>query len=649
MTLPVPNLDDRRFQDLVDDAKRMVQQRCPEWTDHNVSDPGVTLIETFAFMVDQLLYRLNRVPELNYLKFLDLIGVRLFPPTPAKAAITFWLSAPQRATVLVPAGTEVATLRTEANEAISFETVDDLEIVATSLEFVASTVQAGAFRQHRPALESGRPFFCFDQVPKPDDALLVGLSSAAPRNAVALRFDCQVEGVGVDPTNPPLAWEAWAGEEWMACEVEADETGGLNRPGDVVLHLPRGHETSVIDGQAAGWVRCRVLPAQEGQPTYSASPQINGLSVFSIGGTTDAVHAEEIVGEVLGPAQGVPGQEFMLQHSPVVATSEPAVLETAGPEGWEEWTAVGSFAESGPDDRHFVLDAGQGRVELGPAVREGDGTLRHYGAVPPKGAAVRLRSYRSGGGRHGNVAKGSINVLKTSIPYVSRIENRQPAIGGVDGESVDSAKVRAPILLRTRGRAVTTEDFEQLAREAAPEVARVRCMLTGEGTPQAAVRVLIVPAAPETELGELRFEDLVPDDRTLAQVASYLDERRVLGTRVIVEPPMYQGVTVVARLIPRDRTSPARLHDEAMAALYGYFHPLRGGPDGTGWPFGRPVQAGEIYAVLQRVRGVELVEDALLFGADPITGARGDPAQRLGVPGSALVFSYRHQLMVTGA
>ena len=72
MTLPAPNLDDRRFQDLVDDAKRMVQQRCPEWTDHNVSDPGVTLIETFAFMVDQLLYRLNRVPDRLYVTFLDL-------------------------------------------------------------------------------------------------------------------------------------------------------------------------------------------------------------------------------------------------------------------------------------------------------------------------------------------------------------------------------------------------------------------------------------------------------------------------------------------------------------------------------------------------------------------------------------------------
>ena len=82
--LPAPNLDDRHFQDLVDDAKRLVQQRCPEWTDHNVSDPGVTLIEAFAQMVDQLIYRLNRVPDLHYIKFLELIGVELRPPAAAR-------------------------------------------------------------------------------------------------------------------------------------------------------------------------------------------------------------------------------------------------------------------------------------------------------------------------------------------------------------------------------------------------------------------------------------------------------------------------------------------------------------------------------------------------------------------------------------
>src|SRR3979411_3022476 len=94
MALPVPNLDDRRFQDLVDDAKRLVQQRFRDGTDHNVSDPGVTLIETFAWMTDQVLYRLNGVPEKNFIKCLELIGVRLFPPTAARSAITFWLPAP---------------------------------------------------------------------------------------------------------------------------------------------------------------------------------------------------------------------------------------------------------------------------------------------------------------------------------------------------------------------------------------------------------------------------------------------------------------------------------------------------------------------------------------------------------------------------
>lgn len=94
MTLPSPHLDDRTFQGLVDEAKRLVQQRCPEWTDHNVSDPGVTLIEAFATMVDQLVYRVNRVPEKSYLTFLDLIGVQLHPPTAAHTEVTFRLSAP---------------------------------------------------------------------------------------------------------------------------------------------------------------------------------------------------------------------------------------------------------------------------------------------------------------------------------------------------------------------------------------------------------------------------------------------------------------------------------------------------------------------------------------------------------------------------
>ena len=111
MAITAPHLDDRRFQDLVDDAKRLVMDRCPGWTDHNVSDPGVTLIETFAFMTDQLLYRLNRVPDRLYIKFLELIGIRLFPTTAARTGVTFWLSSTATSTLVIPAGTKSATLR----------------------------------------------------------------------------------------------------------------------------------------------------------------------------------------------------------------------------------------------------------------------------------------------------------------------------------------------------------------------------------------------------------------------------------------------------------------------------------------------------------------------------------------------------------
>src|SRR6266498_24180 len=128
MALPTPNLDDRRFQDIVDDAKRLNPRYCPEWTDHNVSDPGVTLIELFAWMTDMLLYRVNQVPDKVYIALLDMIGVRLAPPTPARAPITFYLSAPQSYALKIPVGVEVATPRTETDETITFSTETDLVI-----------------------------------------------------------------------------------------------------------------------------------------------------------------------------------------------------------------------------------------------------------------------------------------------------------------------------------------------------------------------------------------------------------------------------------------------------------------------------------------------------------------------------------------
>lgn len=642
--LPVPNLDDRRFQDLVDDAKRRIAHHCPEWTDHNVSDPGVTLIELFAFMTDELFYRLNRVPDRLYVTFLELLGVTLHPPAAAVTELTLRLSAPRPDPVVVPAGTEAATQRTEAEEAVVFQTMHELVIPPRRLDFVMSHPADGGPVDHHEALQGDSDFPCFSASPRPGDALLLGLDDAAASCVVVLRFDCDVRGIGVDPTHPPVDWEAWTGAGWTSCEVEEDGTGGLNRPGDVVLCVPAAHQAHLVAGVRAGWLRCRVLEPDPDYPFYSSPPVLRKASAFVVGGLVPAVHAATVLDEVLGMSEGVPGQSFALAKSPVVAGGDDFVVHVASGSGWEQWTEVDSFAGCGPADTVVQLDRSAGTVLFPPAVREADGTLRHYGAVPPSGAPVRVPRYRTGGGPAGNVSARAVCVLRSAVPFISEVANRRPAHGGVTGETVAEAKERGPLALRTRDRAVTAEDYEQLARRAAPNVARVRCIPATSADEAGGVRVLVVPAvAPDVD-GQIRFEDLVPDAGILEEIARELDQRRPVGTRVLVEPPLYKGITVVTRLIARPRTALDLLQEKALRALYGYFDPVNGGPDRTGWPFGRPVHAGEVHAVLQGLTGVELVDEVLLFAADPITGRRGEPLQKVPIGPHELVFSFEHKV-----
>jgi predicted phage baseplate assembly protein len=647
MTIATPSLDDRRFQDLVDDAKRLVMDRCPTWTDHNVSDPGVTLIETFAFITDQLLYRLNRVPDRLYVKFLELIGIRLFPPTAARADVTFWLTSPADAVMTIPSATRVATPRGEVDEPVVFSTSTPLEIVPTTLAVVATRAHdVDAMRERTDQLNVGTEFPAFADEPSAGDALYIGLDRAAPGMAVALRFDCHIDGVGVDPTDPPLAWEAWTGDDWAPCELEHDETGGLNRRGDVVVHVPYGHAEQVLEGQRAGWLRARITPPVAGQPRYSSSPLIHSLRAATVGGTVPCTHAEVADPEVIGESTGQPGQRFRVAGGPMVAGGPPPIVEVSSESGWAEWRVVDHFVDSGADDRVVVVDRAGGHLEFAPLVRLEDGTIRAYGAIPPQRAAVRVRGHAHGGGRRGNVPARAIKTLKSSIPFVRAVTNRHAASGGVDAESVAEARVRGPLMLRTRSRAVTAEDFELLTREAAPEVARVRCIPAQTAEDAGHVTVCVVPAAARHD-GVLRFEDLLPSDTSLTKIADRLETARVIGSVVHVEPPSYQGITVVARLRAAPRADPDRVRADAVVALHRYFDPLVGGTDGRGWPWGRPAQAGDAFGVLQAVPGVDVVEDVRLFGANPVTGERGEATTRLELAANSLVFSYEHQVKVS--
>jgi len=637
MGLPQVELDDRRFQDLVNEARTRIARACPEWSEHNVSDPGITLIELFAWMTDMLVYRLNRVPDKLHVALLELLGVTLAPPAPASTEVRLRLAAAAVEPVRVPAwDTEVGTIRTPREESIVFQTSADFTIPA--LKPKAYLIEHDGAAREIPvgsgvARPRGGDQAPFAAPPVPGDALYLGFDHSLSRLVIGVSVECsQARGAGVDPEDPPLRWEYSTGEGvlgWREATVLADHTGGFNYGSGVVeLELPAQTGQATVGERKLHWIRCRVDPFTRAEvaAAYTLPPEIYSITAGAIGARIPAMHATRRRAEVLGESDGTPGQRLRLRHAPALALQGDETLEVLPPRGqeWERWQAVESFAESGDDDPHFVFDAASGEVQLGTAVNAGDGSWRQYGRVPPKGALLRMSGYRSGGGRRGNLAPGTLSVLKSSIPSVAAVTNPVPATGGVDGETLDDARRRAPLQLRARYRAVTADDFEVLCREASRQVARVFCIPPDPD--DALVRLRLLPMV-EDSARKLSVEELTPGEELLAQVAAHLDPRRMVGTRVHLAPVPLRGVSVVCDVQAALGADPGRVEHDIERMLYTYLNPLVGGNPhgpGGGWEFGRALNQGELFGVVHQVPGVEFVKILRVYETDLVTGKQ-DP------------------------
>ena len=639
--LPEIQLDNRGFQELVSEARTRIAQRCPEWTEHNVSDPGITLIELFAWMTEMTTYRLNRVPDKIYVRLLELLGVPLRPPTPALANVRFTLSAPPIEPLTIAAGeTEVGTVRTAYEESVVFEVVESRTI---------EPLTPAAYVTHRDEMVRDIPVdigvarpvgadrAAFSAVPVAGDAIHLGFEESLSRLLMRVSVDAEpARGAGVDPRRPPLRWEMATGERaagdlvWEGVTVLEDTTGGFNfGSGEVVLELPHDSQRLPLDGYRLHWLRCRVAsPSEAGDAVYERPPEVASITATPIGATLLCQHAEHVDNEVIGESDGTPGQVFSVLRSPMLPPSDDEWLEVRDHEEgtWSRWRPADSFADAGPGDRVYVCDPAMGTIELGPAVRQADGDWRHYGAVPTKGAQLRLSRYRFGGGLRGNVAPGALSVLKSGPAGITSVSNPTAARGGVDPEGLDSVRLRGAMELRARHRAVTAEDFEHLAREASPRVARAVCVPPDEGN---AVAVRVLPRVHPADR-RLEFDELQPSRGLLEEVAAHLDERRLLGATVHVAPVRLRGVSVVVELQTEPLADLVRIREETLRELYRFLNPLVGGMAGelgNGWEFGRTLNQGELYGVVHAIAGVEYVRLLRIYRADLVTGRQSpEPA-----------------------
>ncbi|ESA38839.1 hypothetical protein N836_30390 [Leptolyngbya sp. Heron Island J] len=430
--LPKANLDDRTFDELVEECLLRIPRYCPEWTNYNAGDPGVTLIELFAWLVHQMLYRFNQVPTRHYVAFLELLGIRLQPPVPARTKVTFYLTKAQATTKVIPAGTEIATVRTENQPAIVFTTDQPLVIGTPRIKHLLLGLEPlscptdgeldNVLRSNQDsanlevslqlfkACDVGNCAYFVLDVDIPDqsetnisnpgvaDSETTGSETVnqIAGNVLAFNFNGPAAvTTGIDPNNPPLSWQYWDGSDWqdgILREQTDDKTKGfsfdkLSQGGpnpeeegaDVILHLPRQWAETTFGNYTGHWIRCVYTAPRSTlnqsniqQFNYQRSPEITGVAVRAIGGVTLASECVKLKTELLGVSTGKPGQVFELSKRPVLqrqpATEYIEVHPLNAPS--ESWQEVKHFGASGADDPHYLIDNASGTVQFGPLIRE---------------------------------------------------------------------------------------------------------------------------------------------------------------------------------------------------------------------------------------------------------------------------------------
>jgi hypothetical protein len=353
MPLPLPNLDTRRWQDLVDEARALIPRYAPAWTDHNAHDPGVTLIELVAWLVEQQIYRVNRIPDRHRRKFLALAGFFQRPPAPARVELTFRLKAGEDDLVL-PGHTAVAAEKGRGAW-LRFRTAAPTTVTAAEMRAI-QVWDGEKFSDRTRAWSEGLPIAVFGENPAgpPDNAaeqgpaLYVGLDRALPVNKTVslwlwfhgprtgraerrrLREETQ-RAAGNGPPGPfhcpcstedgdggqaavcahhavRTVWEYSDGHHWHRLDAEAgevvDDTRGMTLDGGVRVTVPASMAATPV-GLVSGplfYLRCRLAA---GRP--DAAPMLRDAALHTV--ATEQVWPVRSTLPIAAGVSPPPGQE----------------------------------------------------------------------------------------------------------------------------------------------------------------------------------------------------------------------------------------------------------------------------------------------------------------------------------------------------
>jgi predicted phage baseplate assembly protein len=641
LSAELPVIDNRTFDDIVAEAKTRIPRYTNEWTEFNAGDAGFALVELFAWMTELLIYRLGQVPLLNYIKFLQLIGIELNPAQPAQTVLVFPVqSSFAQSSVPVPAGTQVSASASDGGPPVVFETQTAITALQAPMDAVMvfdgtyytdvttdNVATSSGFQPFGPLAAAGAALMLgFNpKTPFPGGlALSIGIWPASNRG-LPPPMPC---GGGASPVYAParIVWEYWAGTAWQPLKLLSDNTVAFTIPGFVQVLLPAAGQIvlSTMPGRTdakRAWIRAHLAAT-----FYESAPALSLVQPNAVA----ALAAQTVQNEVVGGSDGTPNQTFTLSSTPVLDSTLNLTIDEGS--GAQLWPQVDDFAGSGPNDLVYLLDPTTGMITLG------DG---HQGHIPvanlnsPTSSIVAV-SYRFGGGARTNIAAGTALTLMTSIPGIDTGKIGMPyaAYGGTDEESLQSAMNRAPEALKGRDRAITAGDYEMLAMQAGP-IARAKALplyhpdFPGIEMP-GVVTVIVVP--------NVAVPAPMPSPGLLRTVCAYLDQRRPIATQLYVIAPTYVPVSISLQVLAQPDADTGAVEQGVEAALTTFLGPLTGGSldpakPGTGWPFGGTIFFADILRVASQVPDVIRCSDLLIT----LDGTQAPACTDVTIPTGALL------------
>lgn len=663
------NLDDQTYESIVEAAKSRLPWLCPEWTDYNAHDPGITVLELMAWYKEMQQYQMNQFTPALKERLLKLAGVRRRPASPARCAVALEEEGPAR----------LALSRLATPEGIPFELEDPVPLLRPRIR----RVRAGGVELWEMLQAGGLTFQPFASAREPE--LQVGLDRLG---AGALRLWFQVEEPSSPRRNPFLRPGqhprslSWTLGETPVQPLE-DQTHSLSQSGFVVLPLPPSsaldkdglcwltvrqtdpgcEETVRLSGlsvsrwravQRETWARSHALsaPAEEGWTVLlpDALARDGELAVFlRTGGgwtqtaaytarrgeegltlTLDAREAlvdgaANVLAVCLDPARapgllldssGLPGQTAELRLEGRSALPEPfallcETLDTDGAVRLLPWTRADDLYAAGPRDRVFVYDPVRETLTFGDGL---------HGAVPRRGeGAILVTDLALSWCEGGNIpASAGLRFREDGRPA-----DNTAAQGGRGRETADQAAARFLRELEHTEKCASAADYERLALTTPGLRVGAAKALPGYDpdeptgvTHTPTVTVVVAPASDRPRP--------LPDGRFLAEAARRLEERRPICTQVKVVAPVYVPIRASVRLRGRDTVTEAAVR----ALLEEYLSPRGAG-------IGGPVRPGEAAALLQALPGVLQVKgvDLRALGTGCYQNAAGDiQLPRLAIP-----------------